>query len=273
MRAMAMQHHLAMADLFWLSAVQEIGRFIEKKQPNVVRLKNWAQLATDLDPRYHQVYYGIATNLTVYNKDADGSDRLLRKGWKNLPNRWQYPFMLGYNAYFLRAQLRVASAFWAKAAYMPDVPRFLPSLAARSRFQAGDGAEAEALLLTMIEHLDGQHRRDAEIRLKILRSEPILVAYDQACAAFLDEKKRRPASAEELREAGLVRYPPVDLFGEAIELDEECRARTAMIVVREDEAVKRAGSHAGDVEPVVPPDQSVGSKNAGEVSRSTAADQ
>ena len=273
MRAMAMQHHLAMADVFWLSAVQEIGRFIEKKQPNVVRLKNWAQLATDLDPRYHHVYYGVATNLTVYNKDADGSDRLLRKGWKNLPNRWQYPFMLGYNAYFLRAQLRVASAFWAKAAYMPEVPRFVPSLAARSRFQAGDDVEAESLLLTMIEHLQGQHRRDAEIRLKILRSEPILVAYDKACAAYLEETGQRPASAEELRMAGLVRYPPVDLFDEKIELDEECRARTAMIVVREDEAAKRAGSHAGEVEPVVPPGQPVDGESAGEVSQTTAVDQ
>lgn len=244
MRAMSFQHPLALADLFWLSAVQEIGRFIEKKEPRVVRLKNWAQLATDLDPRYFQVYRAVATNLTVYNKDADGSDKLLFKGRENLPHRWEFPFLLGYNAYFLRADLRRASEYWQEAAYLPDVPRFVPSLAARSRFQAGDEKKAEELLLTMIEHLDGEHRRDAEIRLQIVRSEPILRAYDEACVRFFEEKGHRPTEPIALKLAGYVDYPPEDLFGKPIRLDENCRARTSMIFVREDEAVKRAGKQA-----------------------------
>ena len=222
--------------------MQELGRFIEKHEPRVVRLKTWAQLATDLDPRYHQAYYGVAINLTVYNKDAEGSDRLLKKGRKNLPHKWQYPFMLGYNAYFLKADLREASRLWTEAAYMPDVPRFVPSLAARSRFQAGDEKQAEELLLTMMEHLQGQHKEDAIIRLKIIRSEPILRAYDKACQTYLERTGTMPVSANELRLAGLVSYPAQDLFESPITLDEKCRARTDYIFVREDEAVRRAGS-------------------------------
>ncbi len=248
MRALSLQHQLALADLFWLSAVQEIGRFIEKKEPSVVRLKNWAQLATDLDPRYHQVYYGVSVNLTVYNKDADGSDRLLRKAEKNLPGRWQFPFLLGYNAYFLRGDLRTASEHWRKGAELaksdPSAPRFLPSLAARSRFQAGDEEEAVRLLEAMIPELEGEHKEDAMIRLGIIKSEPILRAYDRACLEYEAQHGVRPVSADELRIAGLVAYPPQDLFGKPIELDERCRARTEVIRVREDEAVKRAGSEA-----------------------------
>ena len=244
MRALSLQHPLAFADFFWLSAVQEIGRFIEKKEPQVARLKNWAHLATDLDPRYHQVYYGVSVNLTVYNKDADGSDRLLMKGRKSLPQRWHYPFLMGYNAYFIRGDLRAASELWTEAAYLPDAPRFVPSLAARSRFQAGDETQAEALLLTMLDHLSGEHRRDAEIRLKIIRSEPILRAYDEACARYLEKTGKMPASASALKLGGHVKYPPEDLFGSPIELDTKCRARTNVITVREDEAVERAGSEA-----------------------------
>lgn len=244
MRALSLQHPLALADLFWLSVVQEIGRFIEKKEPRVIRLKNWAHLATDLDPRYHQVYYGVAVNLTVYNKDADGSDRLLLKGRKNMPQRWVYPFLMGYNAYFIRGDLRKASELWTEAVYLPDTPRFLPSLAARSRFQAGDEQHAEELLLTMIDHLSGQHRKDAEIRLKIVRSEPILRAYDAGCQRYMEETGQFPVSARSLQLGGYVDYPPEDLFGNPIELDTGCRARTEVIHVREDEAVKRAGSEA-----------------------------
>ncbi len=242
MRALSMQHPLALADLFWLSCVQELGRFVEKHEPRVIRLKTWAQLATDLDPRYHQAYYVVAINLTVYNKDAEGSDRLLEKGRKNLPHKWQYPFMLGYNAYFLEGDLRKASRLWTEAAYMPGAPRFVPSLAARSRFQAGDEKQAEALLLTMIDHLSGRHKEDAIIRLKILRSEPILRAYDEACRTYFEQNGTLPASADELRLVGLVSHPARDLFGEPITLDENCRARTEIIFVREDEAKQRAGS-------------------------------
>ena len=241
MRALSMQQPLALADLFWLSAVQEIGRFVEKKEPRIERLTNWAQLATDLDPRYFQVYYGVAVNLTVYNKNAKASDRLLIKGLSNLSNRWEFPFLLGYNAYFLRGDLRRASELWTRAAFLPGAPRFLPSLAARSRFQAGDEKQAEALLLTMIEHLEGQHKDDAIIRLKIIRSEPILRAYDEACQRYFEVTGQRPDSAAVLRVGGYVEFPPEDLFGKPIELDVNCRARTEMIHVREDEAVKRAG--------------------------------
>ena len=242
LRAVSLQHPLAIAELFWLSAVQEIGRFVEAKQPRVTRLKNWASLATDLDPRYHQVYKAVAINLIVYNRDPDGAEKLLEKGRKHLPNEWQYPFLMGYAEYFLRGDLRRASERWTEAAYLPGVPRFVPSLAARSRFQAGDEQQAEALLRTMIDALEGPHRTDAEIRLKLLHSEKILRAYDKACTAFFERNGFKANSAAELRMAGLVDKPPEDLFGNPITLDTNCRARTKMVSVREDEAVRRAGS-------------------------------
>ncbi|MEO1334948.1 MAG: hypothetical protein AAFV29_04870, partial [Myxococcota bacterium] len=129
-----------------------------------------------------------------------------------------------------------------------NVPRFVPSLAARSRFQAGDEDEAESILLTMIEHLDGQHREDALTRLKIIRSEPILRDYDDGCRRFFEDRGQMPMNAQELLMSGYVKYPPKDLFDKPIDIDEQCRARTEVIHVREDEAVKRAGSQGQDAE-------------------------
>ena len=48
------------------------------------------------------VYYASAIHLLVYGKRSDAVDRLLAKGAKELPTRWEIPFLLGYNAYFLK---------------------------------------------------------------------------------------------------------------------------------------------------------------------------
>jgi hypothetical protein len=243
LQAASLQHSLAMSDLFWLGIVQTFAR-PELGDVGFDRIERWAEIVTDLDPSFFVAYHASAIHLTVYGARADASDRLLLKGREHLPTAWQLPFLLGYNAYFLHGDALEASEHWATSASLPDVPRFVPSLAARARFQAGDPLAAEQLLVDMLEWLpDGPHRDDAVIRLKMLRSEPILTLYDQACARWRLEQNGSVPSAEELFEKGLVKAPPRDLLDAKIVLDENCRARTEVIRVREDEASKRIGQH------------------------------
>lgn len=239
LQILSVEHALAAADIFWLGIVQEFGKAIEGQPVDNDSIYGWAQAATDLDPRYLTVYHSVAVNFTVYVKLVDDSDALLRKGREALPNAWRLPFMLGYNAYFLRGDLMSAARYWTEASLLPRRPHFLLSLAARARYQAGDPHGAEKMLAEMIPHMTGPARADAELRLKAFRSEPILAAYDRACEAYVEQNGERPASAQVLFEAKMVEYPPEDLYGKAIELDEDCRARTEFITVREDEVLDR----------------------------------
>lgn len=243
MQMAALQHPLAFADFFWLSIVQEIGRTAEGHTPDPDRLLRWSQIATDLDPWYVTVYYATAVNLTVYNRNADKSDRLLNKGTEHIPKEWKLPFLLGYNDYFIRGDAEAASKHWQHAATLPRRPRFLLSLSARARYQAGDERGAIGILEDMIPHLTGPAQEDAILRLKAFRSEPILAAYDAACRAHQAATGETP-DPKALHADGKVDAPPKDLYGADIYFDEGCIARTEYIKIREEEAKDNVGSQS-----------------------------
>lgn len=239
----AAEHGLAWADLLWLSIVQETGRAATNREIRGGFLRRWADVATDLDPRYYQVYYGTAVNLTAYLEDADGSDALLEKGRRHI-DQWTLPFLRGYNEYFLRADPEAAAQLWEAATHMPGSPHYLAALASRARYQAGEPDAAERMLEDLIEVLDGLAQRTAMDRLKAFRSEKILLQYDAACEAYLAAEGSRPPSAKALHDAGYLTpdVPLEDAFGAAIELDDDCVARSESMTVREFEALKNVGS-------------------------------
>jgi hypothetical protein len=236
LRVASLEHPLLAADLLWLQIVQDIGRPIEGGEANYDRLQRWADVAVDLDPRYFTIYHAAAIQLMVFAKRPDAAEALLMKGRRVFPEAWELPFLLGYNAYFLHGDPESAAEWWEETTRLPNIPHFVPSLAARARFQAGDELQAIAMLESMVEFLEGPHREDAVIRLKLLRSEPRLRLYDQACLVFQERNGRRPKDGAEIYAAGLVNEPPEDLLGDPITIDEKCRAHTAQIFVREDEA-------------------------------------
>lgn len=238
--AASFDHHFAAADLAWLRIVQELG--VENLLPSQWDLvEGWTQLATDLDWRYYTVYHSAAVNLAVHARRTESADRILHKGLRHLPDRWELLMLLAYNAYWMRGDALLGSEFLTRAAELPGAPRFAASLAGRMRYQGGDEVGAIEMLEMFLTELDGDARKDAEERLLMLKSQSILRDYDAACERFLGEEGRRP-TARELFERGLMENPPVDLLGFDVELDEKCVARTEVIAVREFEARERVGS-------------------------------
>lgn len=244
LRLVTFEYANAWADLVWLAIVQELGeRPAAEATASWDRVERWANIAVDLDPRYFAVYYASAVQLVVWAKRAEPADRLLVKGRAYLPERWELPFLLGYNAYFLHGDPIAAAELWETAVPLPDSPRFMPSLAARARFQSGDEAGATLVLETMIDSLDGPQRIDAEIRLKLLKSENRFRIYDEACQRFQKERGRVPKDGAELKAQGYTSEPAEDLLGSPITIDASCRARSELAKVREDEAAQeRIGS-------------------------------
>lgn len=242
--AVTIEHRLAAADVTWLSVVQELGKSTRLSDADWSRVERWGRLAVDLDRLYFTVYHSVAVNLSVLGQRVAASDELLQLGMSHLPTRWELPFVLGYNAYFVRGDAILASNHIEAAAGLPGSPAFLPSLAGRMRFHGGDELGALQLIETMTAGLEGRALDEAIERGKLLRSELRLRTYDAACRSHRAEHGALPSPVE-LYQQGLVQMPAEDLFGEPITFDDDCVARTKMTNVREFEAQRRVGSAAG----------------------------
>jgi len=239
----SLEHRLALADIVWLDIVQALG---QKDQTLWRHLDRQAEIATDLDPRYFTIYHSLGVVLAVWGKLVDASDRILKKGEAALPERWELPVLLGYNAYFIHGDAGAASEYMRRAAMQPGAPRFIGALAGRMRSHKGsveEGIEEGIVFLdALIPTLSGPAKVDAEERRTLLVSERILRQYDNACMSFrlLNGSTRIPLP----KELYLMRWtedPPFDLFGSAIDLDMQCIAHTEMMTVREFEAKQRVG--------------------------------
>jgi len=236
------EHRVALADLVWLDIVQVFGM---KDQTLWRHVDRQAEIATDLDPRYFTVYHSVGVVLAVWGKMVDAADRILRKGEAALPDRWELPLLLGYNAYFIRGDAVAAAEHTRRAAALPGVPRFVGALAGRMRSHGGGAAEGIALLDELIPELTGPAKQDAVERRALLLSDRILLQYDSACAAFrLATGDRRPPDPKQLYYMRLTNDPPQDLLGADVALDGDCIARTSLMTVREFEAKRRVGKEA-----------------------------
>lgn len=238
----SMEYSHLWAELLWLQIVGELGKPSESGPASWDRVERLSNIAVDLDQKYFSVYHATSIHFIAFARRVEPARKLLLKARDQLPERWEFPFLLGYLEYFLAGDAQAASTWWELATTLPDVPRFVPSLAARSRFHAGDEAGAIALLEEMIESLEGPQRIDAEIRLKLLRSEVKLRNFDAACLKFQAANGRRPKDGAELVEAGFIHDEPLDLLGNPITIEEGCKAKTVELRVREDEARHRVGS-------------------------------
>ena len=233
------EHPLAMADLTWLQIVQQLGH-MRISAESWGRIRRWSDIATDLDPLYFVVYHAVAVNLSAHGRLVDLADEVLLRAWDRLPDRFEFPMLLAYNAYWVRGDALLGADYLAAASKLPRAPRFLAALSGRMRYHGGDEEGAIEMLEMFLTELDGDARAEAEERLLILRSQALMRTYDEACRQYRDLHGVRPTPAL-LFESGLVEAPPRDLLGNEIELDASCVARTELIQVREFEAQERVG--------------------------------
>lgn len=244
LHAASFGHALAFADILWLAVVQELGKAPAADSPAWDRVERWSHIATDLDARYFNPYHASAIQLAIYGKRVEASDKLLLKGWKAMPREWQFPFTLGYNAYFIRADPSLAADYMLAASQIAGAPSYLPALVGRMRYHAGDEGGALALLEMLIPTLEGPAQRDAEERLAMLKSERTLQKYDEACQRYRAEHGVLPTDAEALRQWAGIPETPYDELGYPIELHDDCVSLTKIIRVREAKAKERVGSEA-----------------------------
>jgi len=202
----------AVADLYWLSAVQYIGdsradeRGWDKLHPLV-------DLVTDLDPRHGYAYQTAGIVLSAAGR-LDESDAILKKGMERGPNWWSYPYYIAFNHWFYRGDM-AAGAYWAGiAARTPGASPNISHLAVALASKSGTPEDAIQLLLELRKGVKDPvtaGRLDQQLKLAILERDA--QALERAAAEYVRKTGTTLPDLEALVAAGLIRAIPPDPFG------------------------------------------------------------
>jgi hypothetical protein len=227
------------ADYYWLQAIQAAGRGGGSLEATrYLDLFYYADLVTDLDPKFHKVYMfagnTIPTNLGretwVNTKEAR---KILEKGVKNFPEDSSLRLYLAYNLSYFFGEHAAAAEHLRIAATLPTVDKFVPEIASRMlafnrRFDA-----ALALAESFRDNeTDPEMRKVFEERVKEIQREQVLVQIDDALAAFKQKEGRLPSALSELVTKGYLRAIPSDPMGGVIYIGEDGRSASTSSTLR-----------------------------------------
>ena len=69
--------------------------------------------------------------LLVEAKEFEKSNHILSRAMEQLPNKWRYPYMRGFNQWYFLENKEAAAADLQKASQLPDAPAFVAGIASR----------------------------------------------------------------------------------------------------------------------------------------------
>lgn len=218
-------------DYYWLQAIQAAGRGGQSLEATrYLDLFYYADLVTDLDPKFHKVYMyagnTIPTNLgreTWVNTTE--ARKLLEKGVKNFPEDSSLRLFLAYNLSYFHNEHAAAAEHLRIAASLPNTNRYVPEIASRllaynRRFDA-----ALALVESFRDNeTDPEMRKMFEDRVKEIHREQVLVQVDDAIAAFKKREGRLPNALSEMVAKGDLQKIPEDPMNGVISIGPDGRA-------------------------------------------------
>ncbi len=223
------------ADWYWLSTLQYIGRKIQEQAPTgrvelgqAVELDrieavdpqvlvHLFELITALDPRFTAVYEFAAVVLPAV--DAQAAVALLEKGIQANPDQWYLHQQLAY-IFWQRGDYLAAADAFRRGARMTTA-RWMEHMAERMERQGDDPHVARAMYTRMYEQAkDEQVKEWALKRLMELRSLQERDVIRRVLSGFVAANARCPRAwtdvTPELRTAGLTVHaqgPPLDPSG------------------------------------------------------------
>jgi hypothetical protein len=226
MRRLAVGFTAIWADIYWIRAVQYYGRTSLSTDDN----KNYDQLyplldiTTSLDPQFNIAYrFGAILLSEGYPKGPGQTEQaimLLRKGIREMPDKWQYYHDAGFVEYWWRRDAQAAAEWFMKGAKLPGAPNWLEPLAASILAEHGERDASRAVWLQLARTADHDWIRQAANRgLMQLDAEAHIEILEAAVQKFYDMQGRFPADWHEMTRAMLLRRVPVDPSGYVYALD------------------------------------------------------
>lgn len=201
------------ADVYWLRCVQYAG---EKKYTGngLTWMYRSLDLITTLDNKFETAYLFGGIILASENEFVDESISILKKGMKNLPDRWRFPFYIGFNYFFFLQQFELAADYIIKASEISGAPPYLPFLATRLLAEANKPDTALVFLEKMYnQSQDPVMRQKIEDRMKRVILEKDLLNLERAVGEYRAIFGKTPESLNDLAKQGLIKKKPVEPYG------------------------------------------------------------
>jgi len=155
-KVMALGFDSAMADFYWLQAIQAIGGDVHVDDRLGNHLGKLIDVVTTLDPWVDHPYRFAAIWLTESEENVLTANRLLERGIEHHPDEWRNRFYLGFNQFFYLMQNEAAAEQLLAASKLPGAPAYLGRLVARLRAETADIDVAETLLWELIRNTDDE---------------------------------------------------------------------------------------------------------------------
>lgn len=172
------------ADLYWIRALQHYGSTkrrlagasslvppsIAAASSDYLQLYPLLDITTTLDPRFKVAYrFGaifLAESYPTGPGRPDLAVRLLEKGLRAQPDKWEYMQDIGFVHYWYDHDYHQAAERFRQAAAIPGSPWWLASLAATTSAEGGDRRSSRTMWQSIQESSESDwQRRDAARRL------------------------------------------------------------------------------------------------------------
>jgi hypothetical protein len=227
MRRLTLGFNAIWADVYWIRAVQYYGdtKLSKEQKRDYSLLYPLLDMTTTLDPRFNIAYrFGAILLSEGYPNgpgDTDQAIALLRKGMREMPEKWQYLHDAGFVHYWWRRDSKAAADWFTKAAEKPGAPNWLTPLAASVLAEGGQYDNARGLWAQLLINSDQEWLKDAARRglMQLDAEAHIELLQERVVNPFYDEHGRFPASWLEVVKLGKLRRIPVDPSGTSYTLD------------------------------------------------------
>jgi tetratricopeptide (TPR) repeat protein len=149
----------AMADFYWLQAIQVVGGANGSPDQYGTHLGRLIDVVTTLDPWVDHAYRFAGIWLTGTEDDVRAANQLLRRSFEYHPWEWRNRFYLGYNLFFYLGENDEAADVLEAATRLDFSPRYLPRLVARLRSEHADIDTAEVFLRELLSNAPDRRSR------------------------------------------------------------------------------------------------------------------
>jgi len=223
------------ADLYWIRAIQYYGGHKLRQGPtntgdSYELLYPLLELTTSLDRHFNIAYrFGSIFLSEPYPNGAARPDlaiKLLEKGLRERPEKWEYLQDIGFVHYWYDHDYRAAAEAFDRAADVPGAPWWLRSLAATTMAKGGDRQSSRLMWQAILQSAEVDfQRKDAEHRLLQFRALDEIDALQRAVDDYGRRTATRPTEWAALARAGVLRGVPIDPTGEPYLLTSEGKVR------------------------------------------------
>ncbi len=136
LQPLSLGYQLMIADILWIKTITYFGGHFmgDGEYPWLYHILT---LIIDLDPRYDFPYYFGGVVLSLEASQAENANKILAKGIKAFPDKWEYPFYIGFNHYYHQGDAETAAPYIEKASKLPGAPEFVKSLVGTLYMKAG----------------------------------------------------------------------------------------------------------------------------------------